>query len=121
MTVEMWVTKDEKEQEKKRREDRQTKQLLNALLGNIGAGQPSYYQQRPQTQGNYQPRPQGGNQNYRGNNRGGRGGGRGGQGGYGGNRGGAQQPGMRPSPQQPAPLTGVPQAPVQQVPLFPLP
>jgi hypothetical protein len=29
----MWVTKEEKEQERKRREDRQTKQLISALFG----------------------------------------------------------------------------------------
>jgi hypothetical protein len=33
ITVEMWVTKEEKEQERKRREDRQTKQLISALFG----------------------------------------------------------------------------------------
>ena len=38
ITVEMWVTKEEKEQERKRREDRQTKQLISALFGQIGGG-----------------------------------------------------------------------------------
>lgn len=35
LSVEMWVSKEEKEQERKRREDRQTNQLLGALLGNF--------------------------------------------------------------------------------------
>jgi hypothetical protein len=53
----MWVTKDEKEQERKRRDDRQTKQLINALFGQMGGYQPQYqggYQNRPQTQGGQQ-------------------------------------------------------------------
>jgi|LauGreDrversion4_2_1035121.scaffolds.fasta_scaffold91890_4 hypothetical protein len=111
----MWVTKDEKEQERKRREDRQTKQLINALFGGMGVMQPPY-QARPQTQGNYQPRPyQGGNQ---GGHRGGnynRGGGRGGQrgGGYR-NQNQQSQSGVRPV-QQPQPQ------PAAQIPVFPLP
>jgi hypothetical protein len=45
----MWVTKEEKEQERKRRDDRQTKQLINALFGQMGGYQPQYqgYQHRP--------------------------------------------------------------------------
>ncbi len=35
ISVEMWVSKDEKEQERRRREDRQTKQLLGAILGSV--------------------------------------------------------------------------------------
>lgn len=110
----MWVTKDEKEQERKRREDRQTKQLINALFGGIAPMQ-APYQPRPQTQGNYQPRPnQGGNQGgHRGGNfnRGGRGGHRGG--GY---RNQTQQShsGVRQVPQVQAPVIA---APIQAFPL----
>jgi hypothetical protein len=32
----MWVTKEEKEQEKRRREDRQTRHIINALLETMG-------------------------------------------------------------------------------------
>lgn len=40
LTVEMWVSKEEKEKEKKIREERQTKQLVNVLLYGTRDGQP---------------------------------------------------------------------------------
>jgi hypothetical protein len=50
LAIEMWVSKEEKEQEKKRKEDRQTKQVIQALLGI-----PTYQSgPRPYTQGGNQ-------------------------------------------------------------------
>lgn len=57
LSVEMWVSKDEKEKEKKLRDDRQAKQLVTALLfGNRDGSQPGMFPhpQRPYTQGGAQ-------------------------------------------------------------------
>lgn len=121
ITVEMWVSKEDKEKERKRREEHQTQQIINALCKSqfgdfIGGG---YHNPRPYTQGGQPGAPQGGNQQYqpRGGmpNRGGQRGGRGGRGNFsGGQRGGfahgPRQPGQYQQQQQTQP-----QAPPQPI------
>jgi hypothetical protein len=47
ISIEMWVSKEEKDQEKKRKEERQTKQVIQALFG-ISAFQ-NNFSSRPNT------------------------------------------------------------------------
>lgn len=93
--VEFWMSKDDKEKEKKRKEDQQVRKLVNTLIYGAKDGSvqgifpnPPPYQGRQQNQGNYQnqsnsttsPHQRNSGGNYRGNHRGNNH--RGGRGGY---------------------------------------
>lgn len=101
ISVEMWVSKEDKEKERKRREEQQTQQIINALCKSQFGDFMGPHQNRPYTHGG-QGASQGGNQQYqpRGGQggfqqRGGQRGGRGGRGGFGGQRGGQHGHGPR--------------------------
>ena len=118
--VEFWMSKEDKEKERKRKEDQQTRKLVNTLIYGAKDGSvqgifppPPVYQGRQQSQGNYQNQNNNTNsppqRNNGGNHRGNRGGNnhRGGRGGY-------QNRNNNSSSQGPRQAAQYQQAPAQQ-------
>lgn len=131
--VELWVSKEEKEQERKRKENQQIHQFINSImnLNRVNSFPPNQQYGGAQVPGG--PMPQG-NMGYQGgqggrggyNNRGRGGPHRGGRGEYrGGNRGGHPQGGHQNyAPRSQPPVMGIPQAagfPPQQPPFGMMP
>lgn len=126
--VEFWMSKDDKEKEKKRKEDQQVRKLVNTLIYGAKDGSvqgifpnPPPYQGRQQNQGNYQnqnnnnttsPHQRNSGGNYRGNHRGNNH--RGGRGGYQ-NRNNNNNDNSRQGPRQAAQYQQAPPQPQRQM------